>query len=90
MRELITNRADLYVIARYAHTEDVKTVCTPLLNFLLGLVQGSTNFHKQLHLWLDDLEASGVDLLEYGRKEKELHKQMKIPKIMSAIIANVG
>jgi hypothetical protein len=50
---------------------------TPFLSLFAGLADwgydaNSNTANKVLQIWLEDLEACGVDLLEYGRTEKAI------------------
>jgi len=76
-RELVTIGADIHAvsIARRWPTNGVPQ--TPFISLFEGLDwlswNGSTPqiFQLVATIWLEDLVASGVDLVEYGRKERE-------------------
>lgn len=67
--------------------EDIKIGLryTPLLCIFWGELTGhyfqvreSFTSHHHIKLWLEDLELCGIDLCEYGRKEKDLFDQSRV------------
>lgn len=74
MRKYVSSGCDL-------HTLSQETGRTPLLEVFRGSMDYSRRVPRKgiamtkiiLEDFLDDLRASGIDLLEYGKKEKELH-----------------
>lgn len=85
-RELVTIGADLHAVSTARCWPDVQILLTPLLSLFRGLdwVDWSTSVSSRLQLvamtWLEDLLASGVDLVEYGRKEKETWNLLSVLK----------
>lgn len=77
-RELITIGADIHAVSTVGRFQDTDEILlTPFISLFRELQwhgwSGSVPRLAQLvaTIWLEDLVASGVDLVEYGRKERE-------------------
>jgi len=77
-RELVTIGADIHAMSTAPRWPGSQVVLTPFLSLFDGLwcLEWSSSvpqlFQRVTTTWLEDLVASGVDLVEYGRKEKEI------------------
>jgi len=77
-RELITNGANIHAVSRAPYWPDFGGLQTPFVRLFGGrwwLRRRDSVprlFQRIATMWLEDLVASGVDLVEYGRKEKEI------------------
>lgn len=77
-RELVTIGADIHALETRPRRTDCELVLTPFMSLFTGLQQfvgfiwDSSSLQWVVTMWLEDLVASGVDLVEYGRKEKEI------------------
>lgn len=88
-RELVSSGADLHSVSNRANSLIVPDGITPFGELFSGLISGVRHYddwrvllselsRQLLKLWLEDLEVSGIDLLEYGKKEREMHGQLQI------------
>ena len=66
-RELVSKGSDLHALDSNSHT--------PLICLLKGViteVDHLDDYSWALEIWLSDLRCSGVDLIQYGEREKRL------------------
>lgn len=90
MRELVTNGADLHAVLTIEDTKGEKRSETPFLRFFMGgnkrfwgsCPRDPSRFEELVKIWLEDLDTCGVNLLEYGRKEKALHDEFPMQDFM--------
>ncbi|MCJ1475934.1 hypothetical protein MMC13_004598 [Lambiella insularis] len=93
IRELVSQGANLHSLRRGSRRqwgqECQEALWTPIYDLFAGLISVhiqhwcvgahlSELSHSLLKTWLEDLEASGVDLLEYGKKERAMHDHLPI------------
>ncbi|KAL9114818.1 MAG: hypothetical protein Q9187_007399, partial [Circinaria calcarea] len=82
LRELVLHGADLHAVLTWKRREGEWPSRTPFLDLLKGAtlycegVCSSQTLDQPLKVWLEDLESCGVNLLEYGRKEKALYNEV--------------
>lgn len=85
-RELVTIGADIHALSEAPSWPESEIFQTPFTSLFEGL-QGfkssrsiSRLLQRLVTMWLEDLVTSGVDLVEYGRKEKEIWDLSSISK----------
>lgn len=89
LRECVMAQADLCVLTTYADPSGQ----TALTRFIQGFVEDNTTIRALsldlgyiVRLWAEELSNAGVDLLEYGRQEKQLHDANRIGKTVELYI----